>query len=150
MASSLQRRRGGQLGNINALKHGFYTRRLKTKDLTGVDTTDNKNLVEEIAIVRVFTRRLIESLDPDADAFEVAGTLRILCVALNTITRAIKAQHWIKLNGVGIDDEISIAIRQVHDELFSGRQQSAAQTSPQQPLDDTPIPSPTFDLPDVS
>src|SRR5512136_673136 len=109
------RRRGAPLGNINALKHGFYTRRLKKHDLTGVDTTDVKNLVEEIAIVRVFTRRLIESLGPDADSFEVAGALRILCVALATITRAMKAQRWLTMNGGGMDDEIALAIRQLHD-----------------------------------
>ncbi len=89
----------------------LHWRRLKNKDLAGVDSTDNKNLIEEIAIVRVFTRRLIESLDPDADAFEIAGTLRILCVALNTITRAVKAEYWMKLNGDYVPEELFTAIK---------------------------------------
>jgi len=122
--------RGAPLGNLNALKHGFYTRRLKKRDLTGVESTDVKNLVEEIAIVRVFTRRLIESLNPEADAYEVAGALKILCVALATITRAMKAQQWLAINGGGVDDEISIAIQEVYAEFQAQNAQSAEASSP--------------------
>ncbi len=100
-----------------SLKHGFYTRRLKKRDLTGVENTDSENLVDEIAIVRVFTRRLIESLDPEADAYQVASALRILCVALTTITRAMKVQHWISQNNSGLDEAIATAIREVNEEL---------------------------------
>ena len=127
--------RGAPLGNINALKHGFYTRRLKKHDLTGVEATDIKNLVEEIAIVRVFTRRLIESLNPEADAYEVAGALRILCVALATITRAMKAQQWLTLNGGGVDDEISIAIQEVYNEFQAHNAQSEQESTTSSSLD---------------
>ena len=115
--SSTSKRRGAPIGNINALKHGFYTRLIKKHDLSGVESTDTKNLVEEIAIVRVFTRRLIESLDSDADTYEIAGALKILCVALSTITRAIKTHHWLTLNNGEMDDEISIAIKRLHEEI---------------------------------
>ena len=49
------RRPGGQLGNINALKHGFYTRRIHKRDLSGVENTNIKGLAEEIALIRIFT-----------------------------------------------------------------------------------------------
>ncbi len=117
MSLSPKRSRGGQLGNLNALKHGFYTRRLKKRDLNGVEDTASKNPVDEIAIVRVFTRRLIEALDPEADAYQVASALRILCVALTSITRAMKVQHWLSQNSSGLDDAISTAIREVNEEL---------------------------------
>ncbi len=117
MPPSSSHPRGAPLGNLNALKHGFYTRRLKKRDLNGVENTDSKNLVDEIAIVRVFTRRLIESLDPEADAYQVASALRILCVSLSTITRAMKAQHFLPQNSHGLDDALSIAIREVNEEL---------------------------------
>ncbi len=132
-----KRPRGAPLGNLNALKHGFYTRRLKKRDLNGVENTDSKNLVDEIAIVRVFTRRLIESLDPDADAYQVASALRILCISLATITRAMKVQHWLSQNSSGLDDAISIAIREVNEELgtcfsdsFQAHNASTAQIPP--------------------
>jgi hypothetical protein len=128
MPLSPPRSRGGQLGNLNALKHGFYTRRLKKRDLTGVEATDVKTLIEEIALVRVFTRRLIESLDPSADAYELASVLRILCVALKSITNAMKAQHWLTVNDAGQEDELNIAIREFWSEIQS-RQSSAGQSS---------------------
>jgi len=148
MPSPSPRRRGAPLGNINALKHGFYTRRLKKHDLSGVEATDAKNLVEEIAIVRVFTRRLIESLDPAADAYEVAGALRILCVALATITRAMKAQHWLTLNSGGVDNEISEAIKQVYAELCAEQDQPEQEPSPASYLDTPPTMIPDFIPPD--
>jgi hypothetical protein len=61
------RRPGAQLGNMNALKHGFYTRRIKKRDLSGVESTNVKGLAEEIALIRIFTRRLVETCDPSAD-----------------------------------------------------------------------------------
>ncbi len=112
-----KRPRGAPLGNLNALKHGFYTRRLKKHDLSGVDDTDDKNLIDEIAIVRVFTRRLVEALDPEADAYELAGTLRILCVALTSITRAMKTQAGLAQNGGRGHEEIDAAISQVWQEM---------------------------------
>lgn len=111
------RRRGAPPGNLNALKHGFYTRRLKKHDLTGVEAVDIKGLVEEIALIRVFTRRLIESCLPDADFYELADTLRILCLASTSITRLIKTQYLLTTSNTGLDDEISEAIRQVNAEL---------------------------------
>jgi hypothetical protein len=117
--SSLPRRRGAPLGNLNNFKHGFYSRRLKKRDITGVESTDVAGLVEEIALIRVYTRRLIESFDPNGDFYEHADLLRILCVASSAITRIIRAQYLISSTGSGIDDEIAEAIRQVNAELHA-------------------------------
>ncbi len=80
------RRPGAPLGNTNALKHGFYGRRKKIRSLSSVETTDLKSLVDEIAIIRVFTRKLVESCDPSGNFNELADTLRILCLASSAIT----------------------------------------------------------------
>ena len=66
---------------MNNFKHGFYSRRIKKRDLTGLESTDVAGLVEEITLIRVFTRRLVESFNPDADFYEHADILRILYVA---------------------------------------------------------------------
>ncbi len=111
-SSPSPRHRGGQLGNLNALKHGFYARRLKKRDLDGVEATDVKTLIEEISLLRVFTRRLIENLDPHAGAYELAAVVRILCVALKSITSAMKAQHWLAINDSSTDEELHTALLQ--------------------------------------
>ena len=120
---------GAPPGNHNALKHGFYTRRLKKRDLTGVEATDVSSLVEEIALIRLFTRRLVESCIPDADFYELADILRILCLASTTITRLTKTQYLLSTSNTGFDDELAEAIRQVNEE-FNQKLPSFSQADP--------------------
>ncbi len=143
--SSIKKHRGAPKGNINALKHGFYTRRFHKRDLTGVESTDSTGLIEEIALIRVFTRRLLESIDPDSDAYEIAEFLRALCLASSTITRLTKTQFLITSSGLGMDDEISEAIRQVNAELRSRKPPTApggGQLTYQESNSSTPSPIP--------
>ena len=115
---STPNRRGAPLGNMNNFKHGFYSRRLKKRDLTGVESTGVAGLVEEIALICLFTRRLVESFNPDADLYQHADHLRILCVAFAAITRVIRAQYLLSSTGSVIDGgEIAEAIRQINAEL---------------------------------
>jgi hypothetical protein len=111
------RRRGGQLGNLNAVKHGFYTRRIRKRDLSGVENTNIKGLAEEIALIRIFTRRLVESADPSADLYELAGVLRTICLASATITRIIKAQTFLVNDPNDFYRDVDEAIRQVRVEM---------------------------------
>ena len=92
-ALSPKRHRGGQPGNINALKHGFYTRRFTQNDLAGVESTDYNGLMEEIAIIRLYARRLIELDNLSADISQVTDILRVLCLASITITRLVKTSQ---------------------------------------------------------
>jgi hypothetical protein len=62
---SNQKKRAAQPGNLNALKHGFYTRRVSRSDLTGLETTQFNGLQAKIDLLRLLTRRLI---DQSADA----------------------------------------------------------------------------------
>jgi hypothetical protein len=136
------RRRGAPPGNLNALKHGFYTRRLHKRHLSGLETTNPSGLVEEIALIRLFTRRLLESIDPDSDSYQLAEILRVLCLASSAITRVVRAQFLIDVSRPGIDDEIALAIQQVAAEFNSRRSPSTPPELP--PSADSPIP----DLPD--
>jgi hypothetical protein len=107
------RRPGGQPGNLNALRHGFYTRRIHKRDLSGVEDTSIKGLAEEIALIRIFTRKLIESGIDTADLYEIAGILRTICLASATITRIIKAQAFLVNDPTNFYQEVDEAIRQV-------------------------------------
>lgn len=117
--SKTHHRRGAPKGNLNALKHGFYTRRIPKSDLSGVESINPSGLIEEIALIRLFTRRLLESLRPDSDIYELADVLRTLCLASSTITRVVKTQFLINAAHPGIEDEIAEAIKQVNAEFRS-------------------------------
>ncbi len=112
-----RRRPGAPLGNTNALKHGFYTRRFHKRDLSGVESTNIKGLAEEIALIRIFTRRLVETCDPSADVYDLAGILRAICLASATITRIIRIQSFIANDPNQFDEELSEALRQVRLEM---------------------------------
>ena len=111
------RRPGAPPGNLNALKHGFYT------------------------------RRLVESCLPDADSYALADTLRILCLASSTITRLTRTQYLLSNSNTGLDDEIAEAIRRVNAELrpkLSPTSTDAIPPSPSPPpsyLDHQPVTS---------
>jgi hypothetical protein len=143
--------RGAPKGNVNAVKHGFYTRRLHKRDLIGVESTDVTGLIEEIALIRVFTRRLLESIGPDTDAYELAEFLRALCLASSTLTRIIKTQFLIAAAGPGMDNEISEAIKQVNAEFASRRlaYQNSLSSSSGGLNDKAPIPTPEDEIPPV-
>ncbi|MDD5368667.1 MAG: hypothetical protein PHQ40_06275, partial [Anaerolineaceae bacterium] len=54
------RNRGGQPGNNNALKHGFYSKQLKGVDLEGLADSGHTALSDDIVMLRVFIRRLVD------------------------------------------------------------------------------------------
>ncbi len=54
-----RRKRGGQTGNLNALKHGFYSKHFKRSELD--DLEEIGDLQEEIQMMRVVIRRLLEA-----------------------------------------------------------------------------------------
>ncbi len=136
------RRRGAPPGNLNALKHGFYTRRIKKRHLDGVESTDSIGLIEEIALIRVFTRRLIESIHPDSETYELADILRSLCLASSTITRVVKTQFLITNSDSNLDDEIAEAIRQVNAEFRAKLDEPSVSSQNEDHPDSSSSPSP--------
>ena len=52
------RNRGGQPGNLNALKHGFYSKHFLKGEVLEVEEAGN--LQEEIKMMRVIIRRLLK------------------------------------------------------------------------------------------
>src|SRR5512135_1713917 len=91
--SKIPSRRGAPLGNLNALKHGFYARQFKKADLAGLENCDFEGLKDEIAMLRIYIRRLIQQGSESSDLYETAGILRILCLATTSLTRLIRTQH---------------------------------------------------------
>src|SRR4030043_1867216 len=110
---STKRSRGGQPGNLNALKHGFYTRRFTHTDLAGVESTDFNSLMEEIAIIRLYARRLIELDNQSTDISQVTNILRILCLASLPITRLVKTSQFLQVNGNTSASDLHKALEEI-------------------------------------
>ena len=108
------RKAGAPPGNTNALKHGFYSRRFKRIDLTDLENHSFSGLQDEITMLRVYTRRVIElstGLDNLPDAVSL---LRVLSMAMISLSRLMRTQH---LLGGDRGDEISLALDQALEQL---------------------------------
>jgi len=119
MTSSLPRRRGAPLGNFNGFKHGFYTTRVKKHNPSAEEVTDLKSLFDEIALIRVFTNKLVESCDATPTRDELADILRILCLSSAAITRILRVHYLITGSENDLDPDIEEAIRQVQARLIN-------------------------------
>ena len=79
-----KRRKGGQPGNLNALKHGFYSRHFNSLELKDLEATLESGLDSEIDLLRVATRRL---LTLTADNKDIDTGIRLLTVLGATASR---------------------------------------------------------------
>jgi hypothetical protein len=89
-----RRKRGGQPGNLNALKHGFYSRLFKSGEITDLETYVADGLMDEIAMMRVWTRRVMsfgEGVESLEDAIGVLGALGVASLQLSNLLRMQKA-----------------------------------------------------------
>ena len=75
-----KRNRGGQPGNINALKHGRYIQQVPVEQLP---EDISESLEQEIAMLRQATRRVISLADQASDidqAIKVLGALGLASI----------------------------------------------------------------------
>jgi hypothetical protein len=115
MTDNNKRKRGGQPGNINSLKHGFNSKLfkpLKVKDLEAFQSTDLK---DEIAMLRVATRRAFKLANDADDINQMIKALGALGLASIRTSRLLKAQKELG-NGDKALDAISTAINEVLEE----------------------------------
>jgi hypothetical protein len=91
-SSSSSRHRGAQPGNQNALKHGFYAAKFTEADRQDADTFDYTGLVDEVMLLRVFIRRVVEQSSTVTDVDDTLRILRALSLASASITRLMRVQ----------------------------------------------------------
>lgn len=85
-----KRVKGGQPGNSNALKYGFYSRRIPDRELEGLDQTAVTSLKDEIDVMRVFSRKVAELGSNVDDLEQATGLLRVLSLATTSINRLVR------------------------------------------------------------
>ena len=110
-----KRRRGGQSGNTNALKHGFYSTHFRRSDTKDLDKCEFAGLKDEIYMLRVYIRRCIEMSGQVATLTESIQLLRALSLATASINRLIKTQFYI----IPDTDPLQGALHKALDELWA-------------------------------
>ena len=94
-----RRLRGAPLNNLNALKHGFYARKFRPADLVDLAESNFKGLEEEMTMLRVYMRSVIEKSPSAASLAESIEILRILSLASTSLTRMARTQKYLESGG---------------------------------------------------
>ena len=90
------RSRGGQPGNTNALKHGFYSPRFKDGEIKSLTLLEEHvDVISEIKMLRVAVDRVIAKLGNRCDIFECVALLNALTRAAGRIGHLIRLQKFI-------------------------------------------------------
>jgi hypothetical protein len=113
--------RGAPKGNLNALKHGFYSRLFRGSESNELGEDQFTSLENEITLLRVMMRRTMELADGIDDLREATRVLDALGAAAGRLSNLLRAQKCLTTPRSGVADEISIAIQQVNQELRNKR-----------------------------
>ena len=84
------RKRGAPKGNLNALKHGFYSERFRTGEVDALVEIPKGNIQNEIAVLRVMTRRVAAMLEEGAspdDILEFYNLMGLMCTRISSLLR---------------------------------------------------------------
>lgn len=105
----MKKKRGGQSGNKNAAKHGFYAKLLSAEEITRLNEITEVNLDDEIAILRVIAHRLAASV-PEVVTKEQADEARKTANTIANITQVINTTQRTIYLGRGNGGEIAKTI----------------------------------------
>lgn len=106
------RKTGGQPGNTNALKHGFYSRLFRAIDIQDLPTLELK-LEDEIAAARVAGRRMLEISDKITDPRHSILALAIFSTHLTHIAMLMRTHAILTGNSSDTAETITKAIHTV-------------------------------------
>ncbi|HEY3345596.1 MAG TPA: hypothetical protein VGJ97_11750 [Anaerolineaceae bacterium] len=65
-----KKKRGGQVGNVNAVKHGVYTRWYRQLEHAELDALAEQDLQKEISMLRVVLQRFFEIVSQESPDLE--------------------------------------------------------------------------------
>ena len=114
----MRRKRGAQPGNVNAWKHGFYSRRFRALELNDLEAVLQDSLDDEIALLRVMIRRVFEFADQEAASLEDWSTaLSTLGAASTRLAGLIRTQHLASGGSDSLEDVLAKALGEAAHEV---------------------------------
>ena len=110
--------RGAPLGNRNALKHGFYSRRFRRTELRDLEANASPGLADEISLIRIILRRLVALADSAQDLPELLAVLRVVNLLACSVNRLVKTQVFLDTSGTQVPDLLQQALEELSQEGF--------------------------------
>jgi hypothetical protein len=117
-----RKKRGGQPGNTNAYKHGFYAKNFSLAERRSLQATNGVVLGDEIALLRVLIRRFAEQIQASQGValMESAQHLAVVSEAMLRLASLLRTDHM--LGGSESDSffkYLSNVLQEVTDEMRS-------------------------------
>jgi len=114
------RKRGGQPGNTNALKHGFYTKNFSIAERRGLQAVETIVLEDEIALLRVLIRRFADQVltSQGVALNESAQHLAVVSEAMLRLGSLLRTNHL--LGGSESStflSELNLVLKEVSEEM---------------------------------
>lgn len=97
--------RGAPLGNTNAVKHGFYSKRFHRREAAALQDNPEIDLTAEITILRLKIRSLAELSRNETTFTSALNSLRAISFATICLTRLVSLQTIINPPGQP-DDQV--------------------------------------------
>jgi len=98
---------------MNAYKHGFYADKFMNREIDDLDEFVLEGLKEEIAVMRVFMRRVIDLAKGEKDLDKAIGNLGALGLASTRLAGMLKTQKLLGGDGDRIAEALSNALDEV-------------------------------------
>ena len=122
-AQPANKKPGGQPGNTNALKHGFYTKNFSLAERRGLQAAEGLVLGDEIGLLRVLIRRFAEQIQASQGVSlnESAQYLSVVSEALSRLASLLRTDHM--LGGSQTDTlmtQLGLAMNSVLEEMRNG------------------------------
>jgi hypothetical protein len=106
-------RRGAPAGNLNAVKHGFYSSRFKKTERNALDSNEFPGLTQEIAMLRLFIRRVVQESAQIQDYILLLETLRVISLASSSLSHLAKTHTLLASSNNDVAEALSQAITEV-------------------------------------
>ena len=93
----VRRKRGGQPGNTNAFKHGFYTKNFSLTECKALQSIQGVVLGDEIKLLRVLIKRFAEQIQSSKGIAlaESAQSLAVISEAMLRLGTLLRIDHML-------------------------------------------------------
>lgn len=102
-----KRKRGGQKGNANALRHGFYATLFTAQEGRDLAKIETDSLLSEINLARAATRRVFALHKNEKDPDRARALLDVLNRSVTAVANLLRTQMLLTGKATPLDDLIS-------------------------------------------
>ncbi len=113
------RKRGAQPGNLNAYRHGFYSKHFKENELRDIDAFMDEGLSQEIMLMRITARRMMELAGKVVDIDKQVNILGAVGLAATRLAGLLRVKSIISGDENGeaagaVSEALSEALKKWH------------------------------------